>query len=80
MTALDKFHCMTDPDSATIAMVIAVQAISLKLPMFLPARLDVWFQQTETQFTLRGIKDHTTKYYYLLTAYDPVVAERMAWL
>lgn len=65
----------TDPE---VAAAIAVQAVSLKLPTFLAARPDVWFQQTEAQFALRGITEQTTMYFYLLTALDPVVAERMA--
>ena len=68
---------MAEPDAATAAAA-AVHAVSLKLPMFLASRPDVWFQQTEAQFALRNITDSTTKYYYLLTALDPVVAERMA--
>ena len=68
---------MTDADPA-VAAAAAVQAVALKLPTFLAARPDVWFQQTEAQFALRNITDPTTKYYYLLTALDPVVAERMA--
>ena len=56
----------------------AVQAVSLKLPTFLASRPDVWFQQTEAQFALRNITDSTTKYFYLLTSLDQVVAERMA--
>ena len=63
---------MTDPATAAAA---AVQAVSLKLPTFLASRPDVWFQQTEAQF---AITDPTTQYFYLLTALDPVVAERMA--
>ena len=65
---------MTDPATAAAA---AVQAVSLKLPTFLASRPDVWFQQTEAQF---AITDPTTQYFYLLTALDPVVAERMAGL
>ena len=65
----------TDP---AVAAATAVQAVSLKLPTFLATRPDVWFQQTEAQFAIRGITDQTTKYFYLLTALDPVVAERMA--
>ena len=61
-----------------VAAAAAVNAVSLKLPTFLAARPDVWFQQTEAQFALRHITDQTTQYYYLLTALDPVVAERMA--
>ena len=37
----------------------------------------MWFQQTEAHFTLRGITEQTTKYFYLLTTLDPVLAERM---
>ena len=65
---------MADAETAAAA----IQAVSLKLPTFLAARPDIWFQQTEAQFALRKISDPTTKYYYLLTALDPVVAERMA--
>ena len=68
---------MGDPDPAAAAAA-DVQAVSLKLPTFLASRPDVWFQQTEAQFALRHITDSTTQYYYLLTALDPVVAERMA--
>jgi len=68
---------MTDPDPAA-ATAAAVYAVSLKLPTFLASRPDVWFQQTEAQFALRNITDSTTKYFYLLTSLDPVVAERMA--
>jgi len=60
------------------ATAAAVHAVSLKLPAFLASRPDVWFQQTEAQFALCNITDSTTKYFYLLTSLDPVVAERMA--
>ena len=59
------------------ATAAAVHAVSLKLPAFLASRPDVWFQQTEAQFALRNITD-STKYFYLLTSLDLVVAERMA--
>ena len=68
---------MTEPGTAT-ATAAAVHTVSLKLPTFLASRPDVWFQQTEAQFALRHITDSTTQYFYLLTALDPVVAERMA--
>ena len=51
--------------------------MSLKLPTFLAARPDVWFQLTEAQFNLRNITDSTTQYFYLLTSLDAAVAERM---
>ncbi len=66
---------MADP---AVAAAAAIHAVSLKLPTFLASRPDVWFQQTEAQFALRSITDSTTKFFYLLTALDPVVAERMA--
>ena len=66
---------MSDPNAAAYAATVADQAVSLKLPTFLATRPDVWFQQTEAQFALRGIHDHTTKYYYLLTALDALIAK-----
>ena len=70
---------MAEPDpAAASAPAAAVHAVSLELPTFLPSRPDIWFQQTEAQFALHHITDSTTKYYYLLTALDSVVAERMA--
>ena len=65
-------------ESSAAAAVTAIHAVSLKLPTFLAARPDVWFQQTEAQFNLRNITDSTTQYFYLLTSLDAVVAERMA--
>lgn len=58
------------------ATAAIVHAVSLKLPTFLASRPDAWFQQTEAQFAMRNITDSTTKYFYLLTSLDPVVAER----
>ena len=66
-----------DVDPA-VAAATAIQAVSLKLPKFLATRPDVWFQQTEAQFAICGITGQTTKYFYVLTALDPIVAERMA--
>ena len=37
-------------ESSAVAAVTAIHAVSLKLPTFLAARPDVWFQQTEAQF------------------------------
>ena len=71
--SFQRVSFMMDPAAAA-----AVHAVSLKLPTFLASRPDVWFQQTEAQFALRKITDSTTQYFYLLTALDPVVAERMA--
>ena len=65
-------------ESSAAAAVTAIHAVSLKLPTFLAARPDVWFQQTEAQFNLRNITDSTTQYFYLLTSLDAAVAERMA--
>ena len=67
---------MTEPEAPATAA--ALHAVSLKLPTFLTSRPEVWFQQVEAQFALRRITDSTTQYFYLLTALDPIVAERMA--
>ena len=64
--------------AAATAATVAAQSVSLKLPIFLATRPDVWFQQAEAQFALRGVTEQDTMYYYLLTSLDPVVAERMA--
>ena len=64
--------------AAATAATVAAQSVSLKLPTFLATRPDVWFQQAEAQFALRGVTEQDTRYYYLLTSLDPVVAERMA--
>ena len=65
-------------ESSAAAAVTAIHAVSLKLPTFLAARPDVWFQQTEAQFNLRNITDSTTQYFYLLKSLAAAVAERMA--
>ena len=65
-----------DVDPA-VAAATAIQAVLLELPMFLATRPNVWFQQTEAQFAIRGITEQTTQYFYLLTALDPIVTKRM---
>ena len=45
-------------------------AVSIKLPTFWIAQPQVWFQQAEAQFTIRGITVDDTKYAYLVAALD----------
>lgn len=52
-------------------------AVSVKLPQFWPDTPEFWFAQTEAQFNLRGIKDETTKYNYVLSAIDQSIAKRV---
>lgn len=52
-------------------------AVSLKLPSFWPETPEFWFAQVEAQFALRGIKEDSTKFNYVLAAIDQTVAKRM---
>ena len=45
-------------------------AVSIKLPTFWTAQPQVWFQQAEAQFTIRGITVDDTKYAYLVAALE----------
>ena len=52
-------------------------AVSIKLPTFWTAQPQVWFQQAEAQFTIRGITADDTKYAYLVAALDQDTASRL---
>ena len=54
-----------------------ISAVSLKLPTFWIERSEVWFLQAEAQFATRGIKDDSTKYYYIVAALDQDTATRV---
>ena len=45
-------------------------ALALNLPAFWSAQPAVWFAQADAQFKVRGIKDDSTKYYYVVAALD----------
>ena len=47
-----------------------INAVSIKLPTFWTAQPQVWLQQAEAQFTIRGITADDTKYAYLVAALD----------
>lgn len=52
-------------------------SVSIKLPPFWTAQPQVWFQQAEAQFTIRGITADETKYSYIVAALDQDTASRL---
>ncbi len=52
-------------------------AVSLKLPSFWTAQPNVWFQQAEAQFAIRGVMSEQTKYYYVVGALDQETARHL---
>ncbi len=58
-------------------MSLEQNAVSLKLPTFWTVQPEVWFVQTEAQFTLRGITTEDTKYFYVIAALDQDTATRL---
>ena len=52
-------------------------AVSLKLPALWTDNIDAWFSQAEAQFALRGIKEDSTKFYYVVAALDSSTAKRV---
>ena len=60
--------------------VPAVNAAAVKLPQFWSDNPLTWFVQSEAQFHIRGITLSRTKYYYLVAALPPEVANRVMHL
>lgn len=45
---------------------VSVERVSVKLPTFYPEEPDVWFDQADAQFKIAGIKEESTKFYYVI--------------
>lgn len=57
-------HAPADPPNYTAPS--NVEVVSVKLPVFWPDQVDVWFCQCEAQFALAGIKNESTKFYHVI--------------
>jgi hypothetical protein len=44
-----------------------VSRVAVRLPQFLPDRLDIWFTLAESQFSLAGVTDERTKFCHVLS-------------
>ena len=53
-------------------------AVSVKIPPFWTSRPEVWFAKVEAQFSNKHIVSQDTRYYYVISALDKVVAEEIA--
>ncbi len=53
---------------------MATNAVSLKIPPFLPADPLVWFAQVEAQFATRTITTQKTKFDYIIASLTPEFA------
>lgn len=47
-----------------------IDRVAVRLPPFWPEKPAVWFAQIEGSFTLSGIKEDSTKYYYVISLLD----------
>lgn len=67
-----------DSQSNFEEMALAVDAISIKLPIFWETNPKSWFTLVEAQFALKGITSELTKFYHALQAIDRSVICKVA--
>ena len=51
--------------------------ISMKLPIFWPDAVEVWFAQADTQFAIRNVMVSKTKFYHLVAVLPQEVASQI---
>ena len=61
------------PTSASDAAPLAAN-VSMKLPVFWPELVEVWFAQADPQFAIRNITVSKTKFYHTVAVLPQVVA------
>ena len=64
---------MNDPEP-NISSTPSLAAVSIKLPPFCPADLEVWLAQTEAFFATRGITAQKTRFNYIVSSLSPEFA------
>jgi len=55
----------------------SVSRVAVRISAFWPDDPELWFAQTEGQFTLPGVKDDDTKYSYVLSKLEPKQAREV---
>ena len=53
-------------------------AVTVKMPIFWPQNVEVWFLHVDAQFHLRHVTEQLTKYYHLVSALPADVCARMS--
>ena len=56
------------------ALMTSVFAVTIKLPSFYQVNAQFWFDSAESQFRLKGIRDETTKFDYVMSSLPEEVA------
>ncbi|XP_071634203.1 uncharacterized protein [Temnothorax longispinosus] len=61
---------MNDPNASIQIVEESVSRLAIRIPPFWGDEPELWFAQLETQFTISGITQDSTKYFYALSQLD----------